>query len=115
VTEYIDRTGEPDDVFEREVLARVEVPVTATTPADEQSVDLTPGDVWTEQQLWVVRDLAARLHRAEAAALAAQLSVDAETLRREVEAIIDELEPHPAVTFSAWAIVMRLRAALDAR
>jgi hypothetical protein len=34
---------------------------------DEESVDLTPGVVWTDSQLAVVRDLTARAFKAEAA------------------------------------------------
>lgn len=57
----------------RRTLAEVQAERTrdATKPypveVAEQSVDLTPGVVWTDAQLAVVRDLTARAYKAEAA------------------------------------------------
>jgi hypothetical protein len=42
----------------------------------EHSVDLTPGDVWTDQQIAVVRTLTARAYRAETGRDEARAALD---------------------------------------
>ena len=98
-------------------------PVGATVPDDMgqddgQSINLTPGFVWSESQLRVVRDLSVRVVRAEAA-VAARPSADTETRAlAEWLVLLDDDDPESPGrqdrrTVTLTAIIDRARAALD--
>jgi hypothetical protein len=97
-----------DRMVER-ITGRTLLPRPAVSPggqAGEESIDLTPGDVWTDQQLAVVRQLTARAFRAEQAverveALADQLDRDA------------ECTPVAALSENCAYVADRIRRALD--
>lgn len=87
------------------------------TAAEEESVDLTPGVVWTDAQLAVVRDLTARAYRAEAAL--GQAAADAEQrVAERMEALAEEWNTagfgatDQSVRELLWAHADSLRAAL---
>lgn len=63
--------------------------------SNEESVDLTPGVVWTEAQLAVVRDLTARAFRAEQAV---------ERVREFVDGFAARHDGHPTATDELWIL-----------